>query len=630
LTPSPGQKGMRVAVLAKQVPSIEDMQLGEDGRLRRAGVGLEMNAYCRRAVAKGVEIAAAAGGTCVVFSLGPPAAEEVLREAVAWGADLGVLVSDPAFAGSDTLATARALAAALGACGPFDLVLVGRNSTDADTGQVGPEVAELLDLPFVAGVRELHVGDAAAEARCEHDDTWKTISVSLPAVLSVAERLTEPCKVGPEGRAAVPAERLRRITANELGPGPWGAAGSPTVVGPVRVMDVRRHRRMLSGSPLEQVRQAVDALTAWGALRSITAGALAGSGQGVASGRDHPGAHGGVVPDSAASGRLAPAEGARAQPEAPIVAVIAEPGRPRLTRELLGEAACLARSLDGTVTVVGTALVDLDGLGTWGADAAVELSGALVEEDVACGVVELCRASPPWCVLAPGTLWGREVAGRIAARLGAGLTGDAVAFEVQEGRLLSWKPAFGGRLLAPVTANSEVQLATVRPGALPLRRPRAGSRPTLKVARTRARRRVSVRSSERYDDLDALLSARAVVALGAGVAPEEYDRIVPLTKVLDAQLAATRKVTDRGWLPRSRQVGITGYSVSPAIYVAIGVSGKFNHMVGTRSAGVIVAINSDETAPVFEWADLGIIADWHEVVPLLAEALHDSLSANGG
>jgi len=173
-------------------------------------------------------------------------------------------------------------------------------------------------------------------------------------------------------------------------------------------------------------------------------------------------------------------------------------------------------------------------------------------------------------------------------------------------------------------------LATVRPGALPLRRPRAGSRPTLKVARTRARRRVSVRSSERYDDLDALLSARAVVALGAGVAPEEYDRIVPLTKVLDAQLAATRKVTDRGWLPRSRQVGITGYSVSPAIYVAIGVSGKFNHMVGTRSAGVIVAINSDETAPVFEWADLGIIADWHEVVPLLAEALHDSLSANGG
>src|SRR3954467_14423937 len=131
------------------------MQLRPDGRLQREGLELELNPYCRRAVSKGVELAREAGGTCTVFTLGPPPAEDVLREAIAWGADDGVLITDAAFAGSDTLATAKALAAALEREGPFDLVLAGRNSVDADTGQVGPEVAELLDLPFVTSVKQL-------------------------------------------------------------------------------------------------------------------------------------------------------------------------------------------------------------------------------------------------------------------------------------------------------------------------------------------------------------------------------------------------------------------------------------------------------------------------------------------
>src|SRR5205823_1142128 len=161
---------------------------------------------------------------------GPPAAEDSLREAIAWGADHGVLVTDPAFAGSDTLATARALAAALEREGPFDVVLVGRNSVDADTGQVGPELAELLDLPFVTGARELEFGEGCARVRCEEDDGYSDRSVRLPAVISTAERLTEPAKVDPEGRAAVDASRLRTMSAVDLGVGPWGQDGSGTYV----------------------------------------------------------------------------------------------------------------------------------------------------------------------------------------------------------------------------------------------------------------------------------------------------------------------------------------------------------------------------------------------------------------
>src|SRR5687768_9074907 len=165
-------KPLRIAALVKQIPKFEAMQLGADGRLKRDGIELSLNPYCQRAVSKGVELARLTGGSCTVISLGPPAAEDVVRWGVAAGADRGILISDAAFAGSDTLATARALAAAVEKEGPFDLILVGKNSVDADTGQVGPELAELLGYPFASAVRTLELVDDVLHLGCEYDDAW--------------------------------------------------------------------------------------------------------------------------------------------------------------------------------------------------------------------------------------------------------------------------------------------------------------------------------------------------------------------------------------------------------------------------------------------------------------------------
>src|SRR5580698_2104986 len=230
---------LRIASLAKQVPLAESLRLAS-GRLVRTGVGVEMNPYCRRAVAEGVTLARDSGGTCTVVTLGPEGAEDVLREAVAWGADAGLHACDEAFAGSDTLATARALAAVLQAAGPFDLVLLGRNSIDGETGQVGPELAELLDFPFASGVRRLEDRGPLWHLELEHDDGSQEVELALPAVLSVAERLCDPCKVDLAGRAAVAPARLSRMDADGLGPGPWGDAGSPTAVGATRALEHER------------------------------------------------------------------------------------------------------------------------------------------------------------------------------------------------------------------------------------------------------------------------------------------------------------------------------------------------------------------------------------------------------
>lgn len=585
---------LRIAALVKQIPAFEELELGPDGRLRREGLELEMNPYCRRAAAEAVELAGESHGSVTFVTLGPPAAEDVLREAIAWAEarhveSTGVLVCDPAFAGSDTLATARALAATLARVGPFDLILVGRNSVDADTGQVGPELAEILDLPFATGVRELEVRDGVVRARCEHDDGWAQLVTALPAVLSTAERLCEPCKVDPEGRERVDAARIVRLGAADLGPGPWGQAGSATRVGATRVHPLQRENVTDPAASLdEQVRGAVDVLVRRRAL----------------------------VPAEPDAASVCPTGGSAS----PLLLAV-EPDRTTMTREMLGLLATLARDRHAPVVAVVSAEPDVDALASWGADEVIWLRDPVVEEDVAHALARIVDERVPWCAVAPSTAWGREVAGRAAAASSSGLTGDAVVLECgPDDRMAAWKPAFGGQLMAEIRATSPTHFATLRPGSARPLAPRAATA-ALREVRVAERGRVDVTSRTRDDDVDVLAEAAVVIGVGAGVPPDEYGKLEGLREVLGAEIGATRKVTDKGWLPRARQIGITGRSIAPRLHFAIAASGKFNHSVGFRSAQTVLAINADASAPVFDHADAGVVADWRDAVPALTERL---------
>jgi electron transfer flavoprotein alpha subunit len=584
---------LRIAALIKQIPVGESMTLGEDGRLVRDGIELEMNAYCRRAVSKGVEWARESGGSCTVFTLGPPSADDVLREAIAWGADRGVHLCDPAFGGSDTLATARSLAAALEDEGGFDLVLVGRNSLDGDTGQVGPEVAQLLGLPFATGVRRMGLKGEDLTLTLEHDDGWEEIEVSLPVLVSVAERLCEPSKVPPPQRAEVSAELISMVAAKELGDGPWGQEGSPTRVGRTRVMHHDRAGIVLSGTPEEQAARAVALLYERGAL-TPAAPIVEAEADHIATGE--PDGVGGVI------------------------AVLVEPDRPQVGAELLGAASGLASAIGGRVHALAFAGVRPETLGGSGADAVTLFTGVPHPQDVATAIVAWSECNPVWAIVGPSTAFGREVLGRVAAAVGGGLVGDAMALEIVEGELVAAKPAFSGALVADIFCTSHIRLVTVRPGVLPLIRQRECT-PDVSAWPIVPHSRVRVVSKGRDDDVEVLARADVVLGVGAAVQPHEYEQLSPLAALLGAEMAATRKVTDKGWAPRARQVGITGRSIAPRLYVALGLSGKFNHMVGVRAAGTIVAINEDPGALVFSQCDIGLVGDWHLIVPALASAL---------
>ncbi len=608
---------MRVAILVKQVPVFDEMALGPDGRLERGG-DAEMNPYCRRAVTAGVSLARAHGARSTVLSLGPPRAEAVLREALACGVDDAVLVCDPVFAGSDTLATAHALAAALRVLGPFDMVLAGLSSVDADTGQVPPQLAELLGLPFLAGVRRLELTGALVRVRLERDAGWAEAEVQLPVLLSCAERLCRPCKADEVARAAVDDTPVRRLGPAELGPGPWGEPRSRTSVGQVKVLSVERQRLLLSGPLAGQVRRAVAAMAARGALDGLRGlDGSAGAPAGVAA----------LAPVVAGRGELAVAPGAGSTPEAGgedrshvgagRLFVLAEPGRSRLTGELLRAADDIATQVGAEVVLVSAGgLRDADDV----ADQFLLLEGVEQAEDVARELVRWCATGSTWALFAPATTWGREVAARAAASLDAGLTADVIGLELLEGRLVGWKPAFGGQAVVAVTATSGIQMVTVRPGTFvpsPVRR----VAPRLTTIGGAPTGRIRITASGTDDGLDALAAAEVVVGVGCGVEVQDHGELEALLAVLGAQLAATRKVTDRGWLPRSRQVGVTGQSLDARLYVAVGLSGKFNHMVGTRRVRTVVAVNSDPGAPVFQFADVGIVGDWRQVVPVLVEEL---------
>lgn len=522
---------LRIAALIKQIPVGESMTLGEDGRLIREGIELEMNAYCRRAVSKGVEWARESGGSCTVFTLGPPSADDVLREAIAWGADRGVHLCDPAFGGSDTLATGRSLAAALELEGGFDLVLVGRNSLDGDTGQVGPEVAQLAGLPFAAGVREMSLEGEVLSLTLEHDDGWEEVEVALPALLSVAERLCEPSKVPPPQRAEVSADRIGLLSAAELGDGPWGQAGSPTSVGATRVMHHDRMGKILNGTAAEQAAEAVALLAERGALTSIS-------------------------PDLTT--RVATPSTAVGSSINGVIAVLIEPDRPQVGLELLGAASELATSLGGRVHALAFEGAPISSLGAAGADAVTTFTGTPVAEDVAAAIVEWSAENPLWAVLGPSTAFGREVLGRTAAAMGGGLVGDAIGLAITDGELVAAKPAFSGALVADIFCTSEVRLVTVRPGVLPLLPLREHTPDVTSWAMT-PRSRVRLVSQRRDDDVEVLARAEAVIGIGAAVRPDDYEDLSPLAALLGAELAATRKVTDKGWAPgRARSASPVG------------------------------------------------------------------------
>jgi len=257
---------MKILVCIKQVPDAKDVRLDpKTNTLAREGVESIMNPYDRHALEEAVAIKEKQGGVVTVITMGPPQAEAVLREAIACGADEGVLVSDRAFAGADTWATSYTLAQAVQTLGGFDLILCGKQAIDGDTAQVGPGLACRLRLPFAACIQKTRkVTAEAIEVERMMDDGFDVLRLPLPALMTVVKDINEPRVASLKGKMKAKKAAIHQFSAADIGADPQciGLAGSPTQVVRVFSPEPRGDRKIFSGSVAEQVDQLVACLKA--------------------------------------------------------------------------------------------------------------------------------------------------------------------------------------------------------------------------------------------------------------------------------------------------------------------------------------------------------------------------------
>jgi electron transfer flavoprotein alpha subunit len=238
---------------------------------------------------------------------------------------------------------------------------------------------------------------------------------------------------------------------------------------------------------------------------------------------------------------------------------------------------------------------------------------------------KLIRKEEPKAVLIGNTAVGKDLAPRLAQRLGVGMASDCTGLEEDDADFLSFKrPIYGGKAFAEVTAKAEPVLATIRPNTFPLAEP-DGSRKAEVVNETAdidaddlkaIVKEIVIAASERPD----LIEADIIISGGRGLkGPENYGILEECADVIGAAVGASRAAVDAGWIEQKFQVGQTGKTVSPTLYIACGISGAIQHLAGMGTSKFIVAINKDPEANIFTVADYGIVGDLFDVVPLLTE-----------
>lgn len=232
----------------------------------------------------------------------------------------------------------------------------------------------------------------------------------------------------------------------------------------------------------------------------------------------------------------------------------------------------------------------------------------------------------PTTMLIGATNIGRDLGPRVACRLKTGLTADCTALDVDDesGNMAWTRPAFGGNLMATILCpDHRPQIGTVRPGVFKKAEPQTGRRVTavleeIHVSPEEIRTELLEVISEAAGELVDLEGAEIIVSGGRGVGgPEGFGVIRDLAGALGATVGASRAAVDSGWISHSHQVGQTGKTVGPKVYIACGISGAIQHLAGMSSSKVIVAVNKDPDAPIFNVADYGLVGDLHEVLPLL-------------
>ena len=637
---------LKIINIMKQVPAPSQMRMGEDGLMDRTKAKSIINVDCGFGLEQGLELKSQVPGSeLIVISMGPPSFEQSLKKAVALGFDRAILLSDRKLGGSDTFATGLSIASLIKKMGfekggpdPF-VIFAGRQTTDGDTAHVPSQVAENLEIPQATFVERVEYKGDHMVVRRIIEGGYQVLKLPIPCMISIAPTATILRRPSLKGavKARKTAMEVWSLDQTGVRADQVGLNGSPTMVS--KVVDIQRDRppvTMISGHGFKEAAANLAA-----EIHKLGDAGHEFHHSAPAAGPDNKPGETAVKSEfprvdfrNGASGVLTWVEMLGKTPA-------------RSSLEILNPARKLADKLGTRVisVVTGSGIKDAAReIIAHGADEVVIVDDPRLAEytnlPVAAAVAQVIEKYRPEIALFGATTSGRELAPRLASRVKAGVTADCTSLEVGEfahkGKksvlypvLESIRPTYGESKLATIIGFWCPQMATARPGTFKPLEADPSRQGTVSEFRPEFRPEdfvVEVLETKREEGGAAnLFSADIIVSGGRDCGElDDFKLIRELTEALkekgiNADWGASRQAVDRGYAPYAHQIGQTGKTVRPKIYVAVAISGAIQHLAGIKESGKIIAINQDPHANIFRHCDYGIVGDYREVLPAIIE-----------
>ncbi len=631
--------GLTIISLIKQVPLPSEMRMGDDGLMDRTKAKSIINVDCQFGLEAGLQLKKKyPDARMIVCSMGPQSFEAALKTALSMGYDEAYLLSDRKLGGSDTYATGLALATLLKHLGfskeskePF-IVFAGRQTSDGDTAHVPSQVAENIGIPqatFVERIQPDENGNIIARRIIEGG--YQELELPMPCVISLTPTGVAPRKPSLSGAIKARNTSITVLGVDDihLGTEKIGLAGSPTIVASVQnitsdrppVMMPEGHgERELVDNFIKQFETGGNALQKKEAKEKKTAAA----------------------PNFPVVDKRGDAKGILTWAEV-VNGKIAAPSLELLTPSLqLAEQ--LGNDTKITTVLIGKGVKPLaETLFKHGSDEVILVEDERLEEYLVLPfsdiLAQVIRDRNPEIALFAATTAGRELAPRFGVKTGSGVTADCTGLEIGEyvnrkGKeiirpiLHSRRPTYGESKLATILGFIYPQISTARPGTFPvpeIHEDRTGVTSVFKPDLKEEDFVVKIRETVRGEGgLQSLQDADVIIAGGRGTTPDSLQLVKELAGALKeqgvkAEWAGSRVVVDEGVAEYARQIGQTGRTVRPKVYVAIGISGAIQHIYGIKEAGKIVAIDHNPKASIFNHADFGIVGEYEDIVPELID-----------
>jgi electron transfer flavoprotein alpha subunit len=630
---------LTIISLIKQVPLPSEMRMGEDGLMDRTKAKSIINIDCQFGLEAGMQLRKQhPDARLIVCSMGPKSFETSLRTAISMGYDEAYLLSDRKLAGSDTYATGLAISTMLKHLGftkdskdPF-IILAGRQTSDGDTAHVPSQVAESIGIPqatFVESVKADGNGNVIAKRIIEGG--YQMLKLPIPCVISLTPTGIPPRKPSLSGAIRARSLNLTTFGIEDIGLGTEkiGLNGSPTIV--VKVVNIVSERPPITMSVGHNEAALVDSLIA----NLKNGGNVLEKKEKVAKKEiEHP-----DFPEkdfrNGARGIITWAEVTNGKISRPSLELLT-PAR-NLATQLGNDTKVLTLVIGKNVHTLTQTLIE------HGSDEVILVENDKLEEYLVLPFssifAQVIKKRNPEIALFAATTSGRELAPRIGMKTNSGVTADCTGLEIGQyvdkkekviykPILESRRPTYGESKLATILGFVCPQISTARAGTFEVPKRIEGRQGIVSVFNPVLNDRdfvVEILKTVRGEGgLQNLFDADIIISGGRGATGDNLGLIKELAEALktqgiNAEWASSRPVVDEGVAEYARQIGQTGKTIRPKIYVAVGVSGAIQHIAGMKESEKIIAIDHNPKAHIFHYADFGIVGEYTDIIPELIE-----------